>query len=156
MAGTEVSATVPVTDHLLTRIARQHLPSSTPVRDLDLRAREGDRFEVRLRLARPAFLPALTVPFAIVRQPVLPHDSILILRLGSMGGLLTLAGAAARLFDVLPPGVTLHHDQLSVDLRALAARAQAGVVLDSLTRLEITTREGQVVVSLGLRLARHI
>lgn len=142
---------MPVADHLLTRVAVQYLPAGAPVRTLDLRAREGNQIEARVRLARPAFLPPLLVPVSIVRQPVLPDDPVLVLRLGSIGGLMGLAGAAARLLDVLPPGITLRSNILSVDLRAVAARQQVAFALDYLTRLEITTREGQVLIMLRAR-----
>jgi hypothetical protein len=151
VAGTEVSATIPVSDRLLTRVVQERLPPSASIGDVDVHAHPGGRLTVRVRLARPAFLPAITLPVTIVRQPALPHDPVLVLRVGSPGGLLRLAGPFVRLIDGLPPGVTLEKDVVSVNLPAVLAASGAAFALDYLDQLEIGTAEGRVVLSFRAR-----
>lgn len=147
MAGTQVSATLPVSDRLLTRAILQRLPSTAPIRSFELRAHPGNRLTARVRLARPAFLPPFTFPITIVRQPEFPHSPVLVLRLGSPGGLLKLAGPLMRIFDVLPPGVALREDHVFVNLKTLLTEQGAAFALDFLESVEVATVEGQVTVS---------
>jgi hypothetical protein len=150
VAGTEFSATIPVSDRLLTRVIRERLPTG-PVSSLDLHAEPGGRLTVHVKLARPAFVPRITLPMTIVGQPVLPESPVVVLRVGSPGGLLRLAGPLVRLMDVLPPGVTLEKDLLSANLRTLLAVSEMAFALDLVEHLEIGTAEGRVVLSIRAR-----
>lgn len=147
VAGTHVSATVPVSDRLITRVVLERLPAAAPIRSLSLRAHPGGRLTAQVRLARPAFLPAFTLPITILQQPELPHSPVLVLHIGSPGGLLKLAAPLMRLVDVLPPGVSLQDDRLSVNVQTALAAYDASFVLDFLEHLEIGTAEGRVIVS---------
>ncbi len=153
VAGTDVSATVPVSDRLLTRIVRERLPPNAPVRSVDVQAHAGGRLTVRVKLARPAFLPAFTLPITILQQPELPRSPVLLLRIGSPGGLLKLAGPLVRLIDVLPPGVSLQEDRVAVNLHTVLAQAGAAFVLDFVEHLDVGTIEGHVVVSVRARVS---
>jgi hypothetical protein len=151
VAGTHVSATVPLSDRLLTRVILERLPPSAPIRSLDLRASPGGRLTAHVRLARPAFLPPFTFPITILQQPELPHSPVLVLRIGSPGGLLKLVGPLMRLGDVLPPGVSLQNDRITVDLHTVLTTADAAFVLRFLEHLEIGTDDGRVIVSVRAR-----
>jgi hypothetical protein len=151
VAGTQVSATFPVSDRLITRVALARLPPSAPVRDLDIRAHAGGRLSARVRLARPAFLPPFTVPITIVRQAELPDVPVIVLHVGSPGGLLKLAGPLVRLVDALPPGFTLERDLLAINLRTVLSAADAVFALDFLEHLDIGTAEGLIVLSVRAR-----
>jgi hypothetical protein len=151
VAGARASATLPISDRLVTRLVAQSLPPSAPISEIDVRAGNANRFSVRVRLTRPALLPPITVNLAIDRQPVLPSDPVLILRLLSTG-LLSFAGAAARFFNVLPPGIRIDGELIFVDFRALLAPRGLAAHLNYLEHLEITTEEGRFIISVRARL----
>lgn len=146
VAGIRVSATLPVSDRLLTRVVLAQLPPAASISAFELRAHQGNRLTIRVRLARPSFLPPFTIPFTIERQPDLPQSPVFVLRMGSIGGLLALAGPVVRFFDVLPPGVQLQNDRVLVDVKTLLEQHGAELALTFLEQLEITTDEGRVVV----------
>ena len=119
VAGALASVTLPLSDRLVSRLVADAMPPGAPVRELDLRASAGNRFSVRVRLARPAFLPPITIHLQIIGQPQFPSDPVFRLRLLS-SGLLSFAGAAMRFLDALPPGIGMDGDIIAVNLRALA------------------------------------
>ena len=151
VAGARASVTLPLSDRLVSRLVAQSLPPSAPISDIDLRAGNANRFSVRVRLTRPALLPPITVNLAIDRQPVLPSSPILTLRLLSTG-LLSFAGAAARFFNVLPPGIRMDGELIVVDLRTLLEQRQLAEYLNYLEHLEVTTEEGRFIVTVRGRL----
>jgi hypothetical protein len=144
VAGANGFVILPISDRLLSRLIAERLPPSAPVSDLELSADAGNELAVRVRLTRAAFLPPITVRFVIERQPRLPESPVIELRMMSEG-LAALAGTALKFVDVLPPGVRLEGDKVSIDLAALAAQYGVAEVLPYLTDLEITTTVGRVV-----------
>lgn len=147
MAGAHASAMVPISDRLVTRLLQAQIPAGAPVRDVDVRAHEGNRLTVRVRLARPAFLPPIALGLFIDRQPELPESAVMVLHVTTLGGFLGLAGAAARFFQLLPPGIDMDGQRVTVDLRALLARQELADVLDYLEHLQVLAEEGRFVVS---------
>ena len=152
VAGARASVTLPISDRLVTRLVVQSLPPGGPIGDIDVRAANANRFSVRVRLTRPALLPPITVNLAIDRQPVLPSDPRLILRLLSTG-LLSFAGAAARFFNVLPPGIRIDGELIFVDLRTLLDQRGLAQHLKYLEHLEVTSEEGRFIVAVRGRVA---
>lgn len=150
-AGARVAAFIPISDRLLNEIIARELPENAPVSDVSIEAMTGNRIGLRARVARAPMLPAFTVTFTIVRQPVLPHDPVLVLRMGS-GGLMSLAGAALRFLDALPPGITAEGDRLLVDVRRLLAERGLDWALRYVVDLEITTDANVVLVSTNAKL----
>jgi hypothetical protein len=73
---------------------------------------------------------------------------VFVLRLLSTG-LLSFAGAAARFFNVLPPGIRMEGDLIYIDIRALLEQRGLAQHLGYLKQLEVTTEEGRFVVSLS-------
>src|SRR5580765_3157194 len=102
LAGSDVHATVRLSAELLNEALRAFLPSMPAVRRLELEPHAGNRIDVRVELAKPAFLPALNLTVEIERQPMLPSDPVLVLRLGGAGGMMRLAGPAIAAFGSLP------------------------------------------------------
>jgi hypothetical protein len=146
VAGAHASVRLPVSDRLVTGVLRQRIPPHAPVRDVEIQALAGDRFNVRVRLKKPAFLPPLQVQLSIVRQPELPGSPTLILRFGT-SALSALAAPVLGLFNVLPPGVQREGDHLLVDLQQLAEMNGLAEYLRFFTTLEVKTEPGRVVVS---------
>jgi hypothetical protein len=116
------------------------------VREVDIRAHDGNTLSVRVKLSKPAFMPPITIKAAIERQPDLPSNPVLVLRILTGGKLLSLAGSALRMVDVLPPGVTLEGERLFVDLARVLAQRGAEPLLRFLEQLEIGCEEGRFVV----------
>jgi hypothetical protein len=144
LAGAHASFTVPVSDRLLNRIIADRLRPSSPIRELELRAEDGNQVTVSVKLARLAFLPAVRLRFAIERQPDLPASPVLVLRIE---GIAARAGPVLHFLDVLPPGVRLEKNRVHVDLATLLAQHGAADGLAYLAALEVTTAAGRVVVS---------
>ncbi len=152
LRGAEAAFTVPVSDRLLNEIVTQALPSSGRVRDVEVRARAGNRFAVRAKIGGASFLPPINLTVSIDRQPELPASPVLVLRL-EMGGLLSLAGPALRFFDALPPGIRIQDDRLYVDVAQLLEQRGLSGFLNHLEQLQINTAEGATILSLRARIA---
>jgi hypothetical protein len=148
VAGAHASATIPLSDRLVTTFVQEQLPPAAPVRELDIRAHAGNRFSVRVRLSRPALLPPISLNLFIEEQPQLPDRPIVVLRMASGGGLFSLAGSAMRFLNVLPAGIDLDGDRIAVDLRALLEQRGLGEVMEFLQQLEVSTEEGRFVIAL--------
>jgi hypothetical protein len=151
VSGTRVSATLPVTEDLLNRAIPFVLPPNAPVRDLTIHPESDDWFTVRVKLARPDFLPPLKLRLRVEQQPDPPASAVIGFRIASLPGLMSLAGAALSLTQALPPGVRLEGDRLTVDLRRLLEPQGFAPYLQYVDRLHLVTRGGRFVVELGLR-----
>lgn len=145
LTGANTSLTLPISDRLVTQIIAENLPPSSPVSELELRALEGDQFTVHVRLAKAAFLPAFRIRLVIEQQPELPSAPILVLRIASEG-IGAFAGMAKGFLKTLPAGVRLEGDKLSVELATILARYDLGDALEYLTRLELKTEPGRIIL----------
>jgi len=150
VAGARVDATVPIAERLLNEAIALALPPGGAVRNLAVFPQSGNRFTVRVKLARPEFLPPLTLKLQIERQPDLPGSAVIGFRIGSLPVLMSLAGAALSFTQVLPPGVRLDGDRLTVDLRPILERRGYGALLHHAQRLHIATEESRLVVAVTL------
>jgi hypothetical protein len=151
VAGTQVSATFPITDRLLNEVLARQLPPSAAVKDVRVRARAANTFVVNVRLARPAFLPPIGLTLRIARQPIFPNDPELILEVAA-SALMSLAGPALRSMDVLPPGVRLEGDHIRVNFRTLLEERGLGEAVRFIEDLRVATEDGRVIVSLRARI----
>lgn len=147
LSGSEFGGTIRISDSLLNQFLAVALPPNGPVRALTVRSREGNWLDAKVTLARPSFLPPLSAELAIDRQPTLPHDPVLALRLaGGAGSLARLLASPLRRAVSLPPGITIEGDRLLVDIRAvLQDRGQASL-LDYVQQLCVTTEEAGMAV----------
>ena len=96
LAGSQVSARVPVSERLINEVVALTLPTNVPIREARVRPVPGDAFSVRVT-PRSAFLPSLTIKLTIERQPELPGSPVLVLRMETLGGLI---GLAASVFPI--------------------------------------------------------
>jgi hypothetical protein len=151
VAGAQASATIPLSDRLVTRLASEFIPRTAPFTDVDLRALGGNRLSVRVRLTNPVMLPPVTVKLQIEQQPQFPSSPMMGLRLLSTG-ILLFAKSITRLFDVLPPGIRLDGDRILVNIQTLAEARGFGEYLRFVEHLEVHTEEGRFVVSVGGRI----
>lgn len=153
VAGARAQVTLPIAEPLLNRFVAAALPRDAAIRELSIAPQAGNAFLVRVRLAKPAFLPTLKVHLSIERQPDFPRSPVLELRVSIPPLLAGLAGAAQTWVDFLPPGVQLKGDRLLVNLAALAERQGYGRYLRFVQRMSVTTEEGRVIVAADLHVA---
>jgi hypothetical protein len=152
--GAEATATVPIADRLLTAAIAAALPEGAPVREVHVRAEDGDRIALKVTLARPSFLPPIPIALAIHEQPVLPEHPILTLRISQSAALVAMAERALR-HAPLPPGVSIAGDRIHLHIQTLLAARNLEFLLPYLTRFEVHTRAGAVVVSLQARVVKR-
>ena len=148
--GARVSASVPVPERLLNELVTAAIPPEAPVSDVSVHPKAGNRLTVRARLARAEFLPPITLTIEIERQPEMP-DSPMVLRILSLPGLMSLAGAAVSLTSVLPPGIRMENQRVFVDLRVLLQRQGYDELLALIESVRITTDEGKLTADVVLR-----
>src|SRR5687768_263963 len=104
LTGASVAIRLPVSDRLVTQVIAERIPAGSPIRDLQLRAHDGNELTVRARVGGLTMLPALQVRFVIEQQPSLPEAPILTLRLASHG-FTALVGRALQFLGKLPTGI---------------------------------------------------
>jgi hypothetical protein len=150
IAGTSISARVPIAPSLLSRIASEALRATAlPIRAVDIRPRAGDRFDVVVTLKWPP-LPRLTIPVTIERQPGFPDSPVLLLRWSFLGSLGAMAAQLTRALDRLPAGVRNERDRLTLHLPTLAAGTAAAPAMRHVKRAELHTTEHHIVVQVDL------
>ena len=151
IAGSRVSARIPVSRTLLNRVAADALQgTTTPVRSVDIRPRAGDEFEVLIALSWP-LVPPLKVTFAVERQPEFPASPILVLRWSFLGAMGAIVSRLVASFDRLPAGVRLDGNRLLLDIPALAGPERAAL-MPALRSLEIHTLEDRLVFDIQLEI----
>src|SRR3989442_633816 len=111
LAGSEGQAAIRVSERLLNAIIAEELRRSASIRELHVSPRAGNRFGVRIVLAK-SFLPPISIDVAIDKQLALPGDPVLALTLSGLGGLLRFAGPAAGFLNMLPPGVRMEGERV--------------------------------------------
>lgn len=148
MAGARVTASLPLSEPLLNDLIGAVLPRGGAVRTVTIQPQDQNRLAVRVKLSKPDFLPPLSATLAIERQPVLPHAPELVFRVLGLPGLLTLAGPFLSVGTLLPPGVRLQGDLLTIDLAALLAQRGAGDLLAHVQRLQLRSDAGRLVLDL--------
>jgi hypothetical protein len=151
LVGSGGQGVVRVSERLLNAAIAEQLLGSPAIRELQVMPRAGDRFGVRVLLAKPSFLPPITLEVIIDKQPSLPDDPVLGLTLSGMGGLLRFAGPLAGFFTSLPPGVRLEGERVSVDLRAVLAARGLGTALNYVEAVRVTSEQARLIVSFQLR-----
>jgi hypothetical protein len=151
LAGARVTATIPIGERLLNETIATLLPQTGAIREASVHPRADNRLGVRVKLTRPEFLPPITATVVIDRQPELPHLPSIAFRVTGIAGLLTLAGPLFSLGSMLPPGVRLDGDLLTVDLAAFLAQRGQKEWLDYVERLRVTSEPGRLVVNADAR-----
>jgi hypothetical protein len=143
--GAEGAATLPVPAGLLTELVRSRLPPAIQAEGFGIYVEPDDVIRVEVRLTRPSFLPLLKVRLKIERQPEFPASPVLGLRLLSQG-IAALAGPASRLFQIMPPGIRLDGDLLTINLADQLEQYGVGDALQYITDLRLTTAPGRLVL----------
>jgi hypothetical protein len=147
LAGTRVSVRIPVSEALVNAAIAASLPPGGKVREVLVNPRANDRMRVKIVVAKPGFLPPITLTVAIDRQPALPESPDLVFRLEGAGTLLTFAGPALAFVHALPPGILMRGDQIFVNLKTLAESRGYGDWLRLVEHIHVSTEPGQLILS---------
>lgn len=151
IAGARLTGTLPISEKLLNELVAASIPANGRVKEATIHPESGNRFSVRAKLAGPAFLPPVSMTLTIDRQPELPASPQLVLKMSGLPGLMSFAGAAFSINDMMPPGVTLHGDRVVIDLGEMLARYGLRDWLTYAERLRIITEEGRLTLDFDLR-----
>ena len=110
-----------------------------------IQSHDGNRITARVRTGS-SLLPAIPVGLEIEKQPTMPNDASVWLKLSHSSKFVTLAASALPAMVKLPPGITITGEHIGVDLRRLLAERRLDSWLAYVTDLRLSTREGAVVV----------
>ena len=149
VAGTRLSARVPVSRALLNQVARSALAGNPHVRDVDIRPHAGDRFDVLITVSWP-FVPAIKAAFHIEHQAEFPASPVVVLRWSLLGAAGLVASRVLASLDRLPAGMKLDGDRLVLDIPRLAEGTQAASVLPYVRSLEFHTVDDRVVMEVEM------
>lgn len=146
ISGSRGAVDLAISERLLNEIVRSRLPEGGAVREVTIQPHPG-RARVTVRLARPAFLPPVTVGVTVERQPELPDSPELVLKLEMSAGLGMLLGLGANMFASLPPGIRIEGERVRVDLRTLLAGQDLAWALRYAESLAVTFEAGRVRIT---------
>lgn len=144
LAGSRVAADVAASDALINRLIAEKLPPGGAVRDVTVRCGDG-HMRVTVRVARPSFLPPITVTLTVDRQPDLPASPTLVLRVGMMPGVAMFVGSGLNFLNVLPPGHRLDGERLFIDIAAVLQDRGFAWAMPYLQELHVTMQEGRLL-----------
>jgi hypothetical protein len=153
ISGTLLAGEVPLRNALVNRlIARRLATAQLPIEGVRIEPHEGGRLTIVLSM-RGSIMPDIKIEAQIEQQPEFPSPAVLGLRwtMPGMGRLSLLAGPALSYFKKLPPGIRMDGDRIEVAIPELLRWRGMGELMDYITRLHITTREGAIIAAFALR-----
>ena len=153
IAGSVFAGEVPLPNALVNRlIARRLAAAQSPIAGVRVEAHDGNRLTIVLSM-RGSLIPDVTIEAQIEEQPHFPAPAVLWLRwtLPAMRALSFFAAPALTYFKKLPPGVRVEGDRIAVDFAELLRSRGLGELIDYVTRVNVTTREGAIIVAFALR-----
>ena len=146
LAGGRLKASIPIGERLLNDIVAASLPRSGIVREATIHPLQDNRLGVNVKVERPAFLPAIAITLVIERQPEFPQSPLVVFRVMGLAGWLALAGSLLPIDRMLPSGIRLNSDLLTVDLAALLAQHGQADLIPYLDRLTVNSEAGRIVI----------
>jgi hypothetical protein len=145
LRGSDAALTIPISDRLINEAIALFLPENGKVREVLIQSHDGNRITARVRTGS-SLLPTIPVGLEIEKQPTMPNDASVWLKLSHSSKFVTLAASALPAMVKLPPGITISGEHIGVDLRRLLAERRLDSWLAYVTDLRLSTREGAVVV----------
>ena len=145
LRGSEAVLTIPLSDRLVNEAIAAFLPAGGKVREVTVQLHDANRMTVKIR-ATSSFLPAIPVGLEIEKQPALPDDPILTLKLANASKFVTLAASTLPAMVKLPPGIIVIGDRIRIDVRRLLSERHLDSWLAYISELRIGTREGALVL----------
>jgi hypothetical protein len=155
LAGTRISADIPVPEPRLNGFIRDRLRASDgPVETASAHLRPGGEFDIRIVLRRPRLAPPVRITVRIEEQPRFPDSPLFVLRwsLPGMGPLAAFMGSALAVFTSLPPGIVVEGDRIIVNIAQLLREHGGGDAVDCVTALRVETHDERLLVSVALQI----
>jgi hypothetical protein len=153
IAGSLFAGELVLPNALVNRLVAERLSSAQlPIAAARMEAHAGDRLTFVLSL-RGSFIPDVTITAQIEEQPQFPGVPVLWLRwtLPAMRALSFFAASALTFFKKLPPGIHVEGDRIALDFAELLRSRGLEELKDYITRVNVNTREGAIVVAFALR-----
>ena len=152
IAGSVFAGEIPLSNALVNRLIVRRLSAQSPIAAVRMEAHDGDRLTIVLSM-RGSLIPDVTIAAQIEEQPHFPNPAVLWLRwtLPAMRALSFVAAPALMYFKKLPPGIRVEGDRIAVDFAELLRSRGLGELMDYITRVNVTTREGAIIVAFALR-----
>ena len=153
IAGSVFAGEIPLSNALVNRLIAERLAAAhVPIAAVRVEAHAGDRLTIVLSM-RGSLIPDVTIAAQIEEQPQFPGPAVLWLRwtLPAMRALSFFAAPALSYFKKLPPGIRVDGDRIAIDLAELLRSRGLEELMDYITRVNVTTREGAIVVAFALR-----
>ena len=153
LSGSLLAGEIPLRNGLVNRLIAQRLAvTQSPVEGVRIEAHDGDRLTIVLSM-RGSIMPDVRIAARIEQQPQFPGPAVIGLRwtVPGMGPLSLFAGPALAYFKKLPSGISVDGDRIEIALPELLRSRNLGELMDYITRVNITTREGALLVEFALR-----
>jgi hypothetical protein len=153
VSGALLAGEIPLPDGLVNRLIAQRLATTqAQIAAVRVAAHDAGHLTIVLSL-RGSLMPEVKIAAHIEQQPEFPAPAVLGLRwtVPGMGPLALFAGPALALFKKLPPGIRVEGERIEIALVELLRSQGLGEVADYITRVNVTTREGAVLLEFALR-----
>lgn len=144
LAGTRIATDLAISDRLINQVLAEKIRPDGAVREISVQSRDGDA-RVRVTMAKPAFLPPITLTLTVEQQARLPESPVVVLKISMGAGVAALLGAGISLLNVLPAGHRLEGDRLFIDVAAVLNDRGYGWVVRYLRSLTMRFEPGRVV-----------
>jgi len=148
-SGAQLELRVPLTDAVLNQVAAVVAARQPGLRALTVTVRSGNRIDLRVELAQPAWLPPFTIPLSLHSELEYDPDQTVVAEIRP-----GLAGAAARLAGPLgvrrPAGIDLSGRCIRVRLMELAPEGEARVFTSWIRSGRFDSQPGVLWVTLRL------
>ena len=147
-SGAQGSLTLPVSDRFLGSVLNGLLPPLSPLRRLTIKALAGNVLVLRVGLAKLPLLPDVPVELRIEDQAEFPDRPVVTLRILSIARLRVGVAFLLSFVTDLSSAVSIRGDLIELDFRALLQQWGGQEILRYLERVQLTTVEGAIVLSI--------
>jgi hypothetical protein len=151
LAGTDIAATISISDQLLNEQIARALPQDGFVRDLQLHSRTENEITVTIRVAKGTITLPIDLVLAIASQPEMPHRPVLGLRFKAAPMFLALGGPMLSMFKLFPQGISMDGDGIAIDTAAVLESHDLSEALRYVTDLRVSTRDAALVLELRIQ-----
>jgi hypothetical protein len=155
LEGSRVDATVPIRQALVDELVGA-VVSRYPQAELDVRLREGNRFDVRAGWRIFGFPARWRLPFAIEPHARLTERPVLFLRLAEPSATWSAARRAIGGLGLLPPFVRISDEGVALDLERLAQQHGVSDLLPIVRALSFDGRDDMLWMRVEAEVPRDL
>lgn len=144
VAGLTVDASISVSEPLLNEIVNLVLEGNEEITYCRMQVHEQNRITVDVK--SPRWPWPLNLKLRLFRSVDLSRSPTVRAFLENN----VLLGKLGSMFKMLPPGITIYDDQISVDIGAFLHSPEQQQLIDLLKSVEIGTEEGRLIVDIKI------